>query len=83
MPQFPQLKEYILLNAPRLEDMDIQELNALHAELYVTLLSFHSMNIQGVKHKFLRDHLQETMTDMQKLLADTNKLIESSSGADR
>ena len=79
MPQFPQLKEYILLNAPRLEDMDLQELNALH----VTLLSFHSMNIQGVKHKFLRDHLQGTMTDMQKLMAQTDKMIESMSGTDR
>ena len=83
MPQFPQLKEYILLNAPRLEDMDIQELNALHAELYVTLLSFHSMGIGAIKHKFLRDHLQETMTDMQKLMAQTDKMIETLSGADR
>ncbi len=72
-----------MLNAPRLEDKDLQELNALHAELYVTLLSFHSMGIGAIKYKFLRDHLQETMTDMQKLMAQTNKLIESMSGADR
>ena len=71
------------MDKPRLEDMDLQELNALHAELYVTLLSFHSMNIQGVKHKFLRDHLQGTMTDMQKLMAQTDKMIESMSGTDR
>ena len=71
------------MDKPRLEHMDLQELNALHAELYVTLLSFHSMNIQGVKHKFLRDHLQETMTDMQKLMAQTDKMIESTSGTDR
>ena len=71
------------MDTPRIEDMDIQELNALHAELYVTLLSFHSMGIGAIKHKFLRDHLQITMTDMQKLMAETNKLIESMSGADR
>ncbi len=72
-----------MLNAPRLEDKDLQELNALHAELYVTLLSFHSMGIGAIKYKFLRDHLQETMTDMQKLMAQTDKMIESISGTDR
>ena len=63
--------------------MDLQELDAIHAELYVTLLSFHSMNIQGIKHKFLREHLQETMTDMQELIGQTNKMIDSMSGTNR
>jgi len=70
----------VILGTPRLDDMDIQELDALHAELYVTLLSFHSMNIQNIKHKFLREHLQETMTDMQGLMAQTDKIIELMSG---
>jgi len=72
-----------LLNLPRLDDMDLQELNALHAELYVTLLSFHSMGIGAIKHKFLRDHLQETMTDMQELMRQADKTIDSMSGTNR
>ena len=67
-------------DTPRLEDMDIQELNALHVELYTTLLSFHSMRIGAIKHKFLREHLQETMTDLQQLMAQTDKMLESMSG---
>jgi hypothetical protein len=63
--------------------MDLQELNALHAELYVTLLSFHSMGIGAIKHKFLRDHLQETMTDMQELMRQADKTIDSMSGTNR
>ena len=66
----------MILGTPRLEDMDSQELDALHAELYVTLLSFYSMGIGAIKHKFLREHLQETMTDMQELIGQTNKMIE-------
>jgi len=72
-----------LLNLPRLDDMDLQELNALHAELYVALLSFHSMGIGAIKHKFLRDHLQETMTDMQELMRQADKTIDSMSGTNR
>ncbi|MBT6758530.1 MAG: hypothetical protein HOA83_03305 [Candidatus Marinimicrobia bacterium] len=72
-----------MLNLPRLDDMDLQELNALHAELYVTLLSFHSMGIGAIKHKFLRDHLQETMTDMQELMRQADKTIDSMSGTNR
>ena len=72
-----------MLNIPRLEDMDQQELDALHAELYVTLLSFHSMNIQGIKHKFLREHLQETMSDMHGLMTQTDKMIDMISGSNR
>ncbi len=72
----------MILNTPRLEDMDQQELNALHAELYVILLSFHSMGIARIKHKFLREHLQESMTDMQNLLKETDRIMDLMSGSD-
>ena len=65
-----------MLNLPRLEDMDVQELDALHSELYVILLSFHSMGIGAIKHKFLKEYLQETMTDIQKLMAQIDKMID-------
>ncbi len=67
----------MILNTPRLEDMDQQELNALHAELYVTLLSFHSMGINGIKHKFLREHLQDSMKSLQDLMAQADRMIDS------
>jgi NifB/MoaA-like Fe-S oxidoreductase len=66
----------MITNTPRLEDMDLQELDALHAELYVVLLSFQSMGITRMKHKFLREHLQETMTEMQNLLKETDRILD-------
>jgi hypothetical protein len=71
----------MVLNTPRLEDMDLQELDALHAELYVVLLSFQSMGISRIKHKFLRDHLQESMSDMQNLLKETDRILDLMSGS--
>ena len=71
------------MDTPRIEDMDQNELDALHAELYTTLLSFHSMGIGAIKHKFLREHLKETKDDMQNLMVQTEKMIESMSGTNR
>jgi hypothetical protein len=63
--------------------MDQQELDALHAELYVVLLSFQSMGISRIKHKFLREHVQESMTDMQNLLKETDRIMDLMTGSDK
>ena len=70
----------MIKNTPRLDDMDIHELDALHAELYVVLLSFQTMGINGIKHKFLREHLQESMADLRKLMSETDRLTDLMNG---
>jgi hypothetical protein len=76
-------KAIMILNTPRLEDMDRQELDALHTELYVVMLSFQSMGISRIKHKFLREHVQDSMTDLQNLLKETDRIMDLMTGSDK
>lgn len=69
-----------MMKRPRLEDMTDQELDALHAELYLANLSFHSMKISNIKHKFLREHLQDAMDPVKELMQNIDKTMDTRRG---